>query len=206
MSNWSSKYSVNFTVVVIIARTARIFLGCIIVIRTDELTFVHFANKRRVSEHYVLWNRDEVTTTRAAKRAGRRRMTRAKKRPPDLVSLLFVQCLAFSLPFSNPLKSSPFRWRNEKQVRPIINQLDQSEPPSLANGKKIDVGSKLSSEEQFRSQHFSGLMLRQWVENRPFDKKTKYQEGVFTWRHQNSNWETIYSSEFLLSWGITNST
>ena len=31
----------------------------------------------------------------------------------------------------------------------------------LANGKKIDVGSKLSSEEQFRSQHCSGLMLRQ---------------------------------------------
>ena len=27
--------------------------------------------------------------------------------------------------------------------------------------------------------------------------------SVFTWRHQNSNWETINSSEFLLSWGIT---
>ena len=35
-----------------------------------------------------------MTITRAAKRAGRRRMTRAKKRPPDLVSLLFVQCVA----------------------------------------------------------------------------------------------------------------
>ena len=41
-------------------------------------------------------------------------------------------------------------------------------------------------------ENFSSLRTCKWSEF-----------SVFTWHHQNSNWETIDSFEFPLSWGIT---